>query len=106
MLEPTMIKNRVSIRVQTAATVGAIAGAVVLPQIFHLIGAASGLGTGVTVGAWPVGRATERTVTCAGYRRQNVDLGTLRKFPGALRKARRQFLPAAAGERGSCFYPI
>lgn len=45
MLEPTMIKNRVSIRVQTAATVGAIAGAVVLPQIFHLIGAASGLGT-------------------------------------------------------------
>ena len=61
--------------------------------------AASGLGTGVTVGAWPVGRATERTVTCAGYRRQNVDLGTLRKFPGALRKARRQFLPAAAGER-------
>ena len=61
--------------------------------------AASGLGVGLTAGARPEGRATERTVTCAGYRRQNVDLGTLRKFPGALRKAGRQALPAASGER-------
>ena len=38
-------KPRLSLKVQTLATIGAIAGAVLLPQLFHLMGAASGLGT-------------------------------------------------------------
>ena len=61
--------------------------------------AASGLGVGITVGVRRAGRAPEGAVLCAGYRRQGVDLGTLRKFPGARRKAGRQALPAASGER-------
>ena len=38
-------KPRLSFKVQTVATISAIIGAVALPQIFHLIGMASGLGT-------------------------------------------------------------
>ena len=38
-------KPRLSVKAQTLATIMAIAGAVALPQIFHLLGAASGLGT-------------------------------------------------------------
>ena len=38
-------KPRLSVKAQTLATVAAIAGAVLIPQVFHLIGAASGLGT-------------------------------------------------------------
>lgn len=40
-----MEKPRLSVKVQTLATLAAIAGAVVVPQFFHLLGAASGLGT-------------------------------------------------------------
>ncbi len=38
-------KNKLSFKAQTIATVTAIVSAVVLPQLFHLMGAASGLGT-------------------------------------------------------------
>lgn len=38
-------KTKVSVKVQTLATVGAIVAAVLLPQIFHAVGAVSGLGT-------------------------------------------------------------
>lgn len=38
-------KNRLSFKAQTIATIIAIIGAVVVPQIFHVIGAVSGLGT-------------------------------------------------------------
>lgn len=38
-------KPRLSFKIQTVATISAIIGAVALPQIFHLIGMASGLGT-------------------------------------------------------------
>ena len=38
-------KPRLSVKAQTFATVAAIAGAVIVPQIFHLLGAVSGLGT-------------------------------------------------------------
>ncbi|MBQ9679533.1 MAG: ECF transporter S component [Ruminococcus sp.] len=41
----TVAKPRLSIKTQTLATIGAIAGAVILPQLFHLMGALSGLGT-------------------------------------------------------------
>ena len=41
----TYAKPKLSVKVQTLATVGAIAGAVILPQFFHLMGAVSGLGT-------------------------------------------------------------
>lgn len=41
----TSSKPRLSLKVQTLATLSAIVGAVVVPQIFHLLGAASGLGT-------------------------------------------------------------
>ena len=41
----TMEKPRLSIKIQTLATVSAIVGAVALPQVFHLLGAVSGLGT-------------------------------------------------------------
>ena len=36
---------KVSVKVQTLATVGALAAAVALPQVFHAVGAVSGLGT-------------------------------------------------------------
>ena len=41
----TMDKSRLSMKVQTLATVAAIVGAVVVPQFFHTIGAITGLGT-------------------------------------------------------------
>lgn len=41
----TVEKPRLSVKVQTIATILAIAGAVAVPQLFHLLGAVSGLGT-------------------------------------------------------------
>ena len=41
----TMEKPRLSVKAQTLATISAIVGAVAVPQIFHLLGAVSGLGT-------------------------------------------------------------
>lgn len=41
----TAEKPRLSVKVQTLATVAAIVGAVAVPQIFHALGAVSGLGT-------------------------------------------------------------
>lgn len=41
----TIEKPRLSVKVQTIATILAIAGAVAVPQLFHLLGAVSGLGT-------------------------------------------------------------
>ena len=38
-------KPRLSVKTQTLATIGAIVGAVAVPQIFHILGAMSGLGT-------------------------------------------------------------
>ncbi len=38
-------KPRLSVKVQTIATIAAIVGAVAVPQLFHALGAASGLGT-------------------------------------------------------------
>lgn len=61
--------------------------------------AASGLGVGLTVGARPDSRRLEWAVTCSGCVQRNVDLGSLRKFPGALRQNRRQFTPAARSGR-------
>ncbi len=41
----TIERPRLSVKVQTIATLAAIVGAVAVPQVFHLLGAASGLGT-------------------------------------------------------------
>lgn len=41
----TTAKPRLSVKVQTLATIAAIVGAVAVPQIFHALGAVSGLGT-------------------------------------------------------------
>ncbi|MGN0600816.1 MAG: ECF transporter S component [Oscillospiraceae bacterium] len=41
----TIEKPRLSVKIQTLAAVVAIIGAVALPQIFHVMGAVSGLGT-------------------------------------------------------------
>ncbi len=41
----TLEKPRLSVKVQAIATLAAIVGAVAIPQIFHVLGAASGLGT-------------------------------------------------------------
>ncbi len=41
----TYAKPKLSVKAQTLATVGAVAAAVILPQVFHLMGALSGLGT-------------------------------------------------------------
>lgn len=41
----TIEKPRLSIKTQTLATIAAIIGAVAVPQLFHAIGAVSGLGT-------------------------------------------------------------
>ena len=41
----TAERPRLSVKVQTIATLAAIVGAVAVPQVFHLLGAASGLGT-------------------------------------------------------------
>lgn len=38
-------KPRLSVKVQTLASIAAIVGAVVIPQVFHLLGAFSGMGT-------------------------------------------------------------
>lgn len=48
MATATAVKTKaagLSVKVQALATIGAIAGAVAVPQIFHVIGAVSGLGT-------------------------------------------------------------
>ena len=60
--------------------------------------AAFGLGVGLTVGARPEGRQLERAA-CAGYIQRNVDLRTLRKFPGTLGQTRRQNIQTAHGNR-------
>ncbi len=41
----TLEKPRLSIKVQTIATLSAIVGAVAVPQLFHALGAVSGVGT-------------------------------------------------------------
>lgn len=41
----TYAKQKLSIKTQTLAAIGAIASAVILPQLFHLMGAISGMGT-------------------------------------------------------------
>lgn len=41
----TLDKPRLSLKAQTLWTIGTIVGAVALPQLFHLMGAVSGLGT-------------------------------------------------------------
>ena len=45
MSSVTLSLKKLSVKMQTVATVGAIVSAVALPQIFHLMGAMSGLGT-------------------------------------------------------------
>ena len=45
MILKTVEKQRLSVKMQTLATIAAIVGAVALPQIFHALGAAFGLGT-------------------------------------------------------------
>lgn len=44
-LTKALTKPRLSVKVQMLATIAAIVGAVVIPQIFHTLGALSGLGT-------------------------------------------------------------
>lgn len=44
-LVKTMEKTRLSVKTQTIAAIAAIIGAVAVPQIFHAMGAVSGLGT-------------------------------------------------------------
>ncbi len=44
-LANTLERPRLSIKAQTFATISAVIGAVVIPQLFHIIGAVSGLGT-------------------------------------------------------------
>ncbi|MCH5184848.1 MAG: ECF transporter S component [Oscillospiraceae bacterium] len=44
-MSKTLEKPRLSVKVQTLAAFSAIVGAVAVPQIFHAIGAVSGLGT-------------------------------------------------------------
>ena len=61
--------------------------------------AASGLGVGLTVGPQPNGRALERAMACSAAMQRNTDLGRLRKFPTALRSSRREYIPAAGGQR-------
>ena len=41
----TMEKPHLSVKAQTLAALAAIIGAVAVPQVFHVLGAASGLGT-------------------------------------------------------------
>ena len=45
MLGTALSKRKLSVKVQTIATVSAVAAAIALPQIFHLMGSMSGLGT-------------------------------------------------------------
>lgn len=44
-MKATIAKPRLSVKVQVLAAIVAVAAAVILPQVFHLMGAASGLGT-------------------------------------------------------------
>lgn len=44
-LVKTMEKPRLSVKIQTLAAIAAIIGAVAVPQLFHAMGAVSGLGT-------------------------------------------------------------
>lgn len=43
----TMKKNRLSVKAQTLATLAAIAAAVAIPQLFHVVGAISGMDTSI-----------------------------------------------------------
>lgn len=43
----TTVKPRLSVKVQTLAAIAAMAGAVAVPQVFHVLGAVSGLGSGL-----------------------------------------------------------
>ncbi len=43
--ESTLNRPRLSLKVQTLASLSAIAAAVILPQIFHMLGTASGIGS-------------------------------------------------------------
>ena len=45
MSELSLTKPKLSIKVQVLATLAAVAGAVALPQVFHLLGRISGVGT-------------------------------------------------------------
>lgn len=45
MILKTMEKPRLSVKAQTLAAIAAVVGAVAVPQIFHALGAAFGLGT-------------------------------------------------------------
>lgn len=45
MILRTMEKPRLSVKVQTLAAIAAVAGAVAVPQIFHVLGATLGAGT-------------------------------------------------------------
>lgn len=45
MILRTMEKPRLSLKAQTLATIAAIAGAVIVPQLLHAFGAVSGMGT-------------------------------------------------------------
>lgn len=47
-------KPRLSVKTQTIATIAAIIGAVLLPQIFHVMGAVSGIGTALGVSFLPM----------------------------------------------------
>lgn len=47
-------KNKLSIKAQTFATLAAILGAVALPQLFHVLGAASGVGTSLGAAFLPM----------------------------------------------------
>lgn len=53
-LTKVLEKPRLSIKTQTLATIGAIVGAVAVPQIFHVLGAMSGLGTALGVTFLPM----------------------------------------------------
>lgn len=44
-LKNTMVKSNLSLKTQTLAAILAIIGAVAVPQLFHVMGAVSGLGT-------------------------------------------------------------
>lgn len=45
MMNNTMVINRTSLKTQTLSTFVAVVAAVVLPQLFHVLGAVSGLGS-------------------------------------------------------------
>lgn len=49
-----LVKPRLTVQAQTLAALAAIAGAVVLPQIFHVIGAVSGMGAALGEAFLPI----------------------------------------------------